>query len=90
MNHPKILGVRTANPPVSLTQEQSFRAAGYQGERIRKIFLNGDIGSPLTIIFAPSQVDREYFATIFSFRQWRGCNVAVFLTGAAILSYSNI
>ena len=26
-----------------LTQEQSFHAAGYQGERIRKIFLNSDI-----------------------------------------------
>ena len=43
MNHPRILGIGTANPPVGLTQEQSFHAAGYQGERIRKIFLNSDI-----------------------------------------------
>ncbi len=43
MNHPQILGIGTANPLVRLTQEQSFYAAGYQGERIRKIFLNSDI-----------------------------------------------
>ena len=43
MNHPRILGIGTANPPVRLTQEQSFHAAGYQSERIRKIFLNSDI-----------------------------------------------
>jgi hypothetical protein len=43
VNHPRILGIGTANPPVSLSQEQSFHAAGYQGERIRKIFLNSDI-----------------------------------------------
>ena len=43
VNHPRILGIGTANPPIRLTQEQSFHAAGYQGERIRKIFLNSDI-----------------------------------------------
>src|SRR5579864_7858326 len=43
VNHPQILGIGTANPLVRLTQEQSFYAAGYQGERIRKIFLNSDI-----------------------------------------------
>jgi polyketide synthase Type III len=43
VNHPRILGIGTANPPVRLTQEQSFQATGYQGERIRKIFQNGDI-----------------------------------------------
>ena len=43
MNHPRILAIGTANPPVRLTQEQSFHAAGYQSERIRKIFLNSDI-----------------------------------------------
>ncbi len=43
MNHPRILGIGTANPTVRLTQEQSFVAAGYQGERTRKIFLNSDI-----------------------------------------------
>ena len=41
--HPQIIGVGTANPPVRLTQEQSFYAAGYKSERIRKIFLNSDI-----------------------------------------------
>jgi 3,5-dihydroxyphenylacetyl-CoA synthase len=43
MNNPWILGIGTANPPVRLTQEQSFHAAGYATERIRKIFLNSDI-----------------------------------------------
>ena len=43
MNHPRILGIGTANPSVRLTQQQSFHAAGYQSERIRKIFLNSDI-----------------------------------------------
>ena len=43
MNHPRILGIGTANPLVRLTQEESFHAAGYQDERIRKIFLNSDI-----------------------------------------------
>jgi 3,5-dihydroxyphenylacetyl-CoA synthase len=40
---PRILGVGTANPPIRLTQEQSFYAAGYESERIRNIFLNSDI-----------------------------------------------
>jgi len=43
VNHPRIIGVGTANPPVKLTQQQSFHAAGYQGERIRNIFLNSAI-----------------------------------------------
>ena len=41
--NPQILGIGTANPPIRLTQEQSFYAAGYASERIRKIFLNSDI-----------------------------------------------
>lgn len=43
MNCPQILGIGTANPPIRLTQEQSFYAAGYETERIRKIFANSDI-----------------------------------------------
>lgn len=43
MNHPRIIGIGTANPPLRLTQEQSFCVTGYEGERIRKIFLNSDI-----------------------------------------------
>jgi 3,5-dihydroxyphenylacetyl-CoA synthase len=43
VNYPRILGIGTANPPIRLTQEQSFYAAGYASERIRKIFLNSDI-----------------------------------------------
>jgi hypothetical protein len=46
VNHPRILGIGTANPLVRLTQEQSFHAAGYPGERIRKIFLKSDIDHP--------------------------------------------
>ena len=43
MIHPRIFGIGTANPPPKLSQEQAFHAAGYEGERIRKIFLNSDI-----------------------------------------------
>lgn len=43
MTHPRILGIGKANPPLRLTQEEAFRAVGYHGERIRKIFLNSDI-----------------------------------------------
>src|SRR5258708_7721951 len=43
VTHPRILGIGTANPPARFTQEQPFHAAGYQSERIRKIFLNSDI-----------------------------------------------
>jgi polyketide synthase Type III len=43
VNHPRILGIGTATPPDRFTQEQTFHAAGYQSERIRKIFLNSEI-----------------------------------------------
>jgi hypothetical protein len=43
MSHPRILGIGRATPPIRLTQEQTFHAAGYKSERIRKIFLNTDI-----------------------------------------------
>ena len=43
MNYPRILGIGTATPPIRLTQEQSFHVAGYETERIRKIFANSDI-----------------------------------------------
>jgi len=39
----QIRGIGTANPPIRLTQEQSYHAVGYTSERIRKIFLNSDI-----------------------------------------------
>lgn len=43
MSHPRILGIGKANPPLRLTQEEAFHAAGYQSERVRQIFLNSDI-----------------------------------------------
>jgi 3,5-dihydroxyphenylacetyl-CoA synthase len=43
VSSPRILGIGTATPPIRLTQEQSFHAAGYESERIRKIFLNSAI-----------------------------------------------
>jgi 3,5-dihydroxyphenylacetyl-CoA synthase len=43
VSYPRILGIGTANPPIRLTQEQSFHTAGYETERIRKIFANSDI-----------------------------------------------
>jgi hypothetical protein len=42
VNRPRIFGIGTAKPLVRLTQEESFHAAGYHGERLRKIFLNSD------------------------------------------------
>lgn len=43
MNQPPIIGIGTANPALRLSQEQSFCVTGYKSDRIRKIFLNGDI-----------------------------------------------
>ncbi len=43
MTDPRIVSIGTANPPLRLTQEQSFQAAGYKNARIRNIFLNSDI-----------------------------------------------
>ena len=43
LNHPPIIGIGTANPSLRLTQEETFCVTGYEGERIRKIFLNSDI-----------------------------------------------
>jgi 3,5-dihydroxyphenylacetyl-CoA synthase len=43
VNNSRIIGIGTANPALRLTQEQSFHVAGYQSDRIRKMFLNGDI-----------------------------------------------
>ena len=43
MSYPRILGIGTATPPIRLTQEQTFHAAGYETERIRRIFANSDI-----------------------------------------------
>jgi hypothetical protein len=42
-NASHILGNGTANPPIRLTSEQSFSAAGYKSDRIRKSFLNSNI-----------------------------------------------
>lgn len=43
MTDVRIISIGTANPPLRLTQEESFHAAGYNSERIRNIFLNSDI-----------------------------------------------
>jgi hypothetical protein len=40
VNYPRIVGIGTAHPPI---RQQSLYAAGYESERIRKIFLNSDI-----------------------------------------------
>lgn len=39
----QIIGIGTANPSVRMSQEETFHAAGYTSERVRKIFLNSDI-----------------------------------------------
>src|SRR6201984_1992107 len=43
VSNARIIGIGTANPALRLTQEQSFDVAGYQSDRIRKMFLNSDI-----------------------------------------------
>jgi predicted naringenin-chalcone synthase len=58
MNHPRIVGIGTANPPLRLTQV-SFHAAGYQSERIRKIFLNSDIDHRHFYLEDPSTGDES-------------------------------
>ena len=77
MNYPRILGIGTANPPIRLTQEQSFYAAGYESERIRKIFLNSDIeyrhfffGGTLNRKESSDQMIQEERAKSFDRRPW--------------------
>jgi len=70
VNYPQILGIGMANPPVRLTQEQSFHAAGYQGERIRKIFLNSDID--YRHFYLESALNREESSDQLNQRYLRG------------------
>ena len=42
-SNPRILGIGTANPPHRFTQEEAYRLAGYESQRILEIFLNSDI-----------------------------------------------
>jgi predicted naringenin-chalcone synthase len=53
------VGIGTANPPLRLTQEESFHAAGYLSERIRKIFLNSDIDYRHFYLEDPSNRDEN-------------------------------
>jgi len=69
VNSAQILGIGTANPAIRLTQEQSFHAAGYQSERIRKIFLNSDIeyrhfffGATPNLEETPDQQNQRYLS----------------------------
>lgn len=41
--NPQILGIGTANPAPRFTQEEAYRLAGYDSQRILEIFLNSDI-----------------------------------------------
>ena len=43
MNHPPILGIATGARRSGSPKSESIPTAGYQGERMRKIFLNRDI-----------------------------------------------
>ena len=43
MDNPRIQGIGKANPPLQLTQEETFRLVGYNNPRILKIFLNSGI-----------------------------------------------
>ena len=52
MSHPRILGIRKANPPLRMSQKETFRAVGYHGERIRKTSLNSDIDYCINVFCA--------------------------------------
>jgi polyketide synthase Type III len=43
VDNSRIIAIGTANPPLRLTQQESFRMAGYKSERIRQIFQHCDI-----------------------------------------------
>jgi 3,5-dihydroxyphenylacetyl-CoA synthase len=69
LSSPQILGIGTANPPIRLTQEQCFHAAGYASERVRRIFLNSDIehrhfyfGSTLNREESSDQLNERYLS----------------------------
>lgn len=40
---PRVISIGTANPPWRFTQEEAYRLAGYNSQRILEIFLNSDI-----------------------------------------------
>src|SRR5204862_3793394 len=42
-SNPRILGIGTATPAQRFTQEEAYRLAGYDSQRILEIFLNSDI-----------------------------------------------
>lgn len=43
MSNPQVLSVGTALPPERFTQAETLAMVGYTGERIKKIFMNGEI-----------------------------------------------
>ncbi len=43
MRNPRVLSIGTATPPYRFTQEEAYRLAGYNSQRILEIFLNSDI-----------------------------------------------
>ena len=43
MDNPRIQAIGKANPPLQLTQEETFRLVGYDNPRILKILLNSGI-----------------------------------------------
>jgi predicted naringenin-chalcone synthase len=90
---PQIVGIGTANPPIRLTQEQSFHATGYQTERIRKIFLNSDIdyrhfyfgGTPNLEETSDQQNERYLSGAVKT-----GCRAIVNCLGAAGASVNDV
>ena len=61
--YPQILGIGTANPPIRLTQEQSYYTAGYTSERIRNIFPNSDIEYPSLLFWGNTEPRRDFGST---------------------------
>jgi 3,5-dihydroxyphenylacetyl-CoA synthase len=93
VNSPVILGIGTATPPIKLTQEQSFHVAGYQSERIRKIFLNSDIehrhfyfGGTLTRHETSDQLNQRYLSGAMN----TGCRAVLDCVQAAGITVQDV
>jgi 3,5-dihydroxyphenylacetyl-CoA synthase len=83
---PHILGIGTANPPARLSQDETYQAAGYNSERVRKIFLNSDIeyrhfyfGGAPNRHENSDQLNQRYLAGAVS----TGCHAVLDCLGAA-------
>jgi predicted naringenin-chalcone synthase len=69
--NPWILAIGTATPPYRFTQEEAFRMAGYNSQRILEIFLNSDIHYRHFYV-DPNNINREETPDQLNQRYLRG------------------